>query len=135
MSFKIPEIFSINYGSIDEEHQSLVAHVNTLLVIAENGSPQNFKNEFEALLDELVTHFKHEEALMDKAGYTGLTWHSNHHNESLNALKDLYSSCEGKGKIDTSDVYFCFDQVIKDVAKADLKFGEFLDATNGRKLQ
>lgn len=133
MSFKIPDAFLINYGSIDDEHQSLVAHMNTLLKISENGSADNFERAFEALIDEFKTHFLNEEALMAEAGYDGVNWHAKHHAENLAEVLGLYSSCQEKGKIDPSDIYACFDQVIKDIGKADLKFGEFLDSTNGRR--
>lgn len=132
MSFTIPDVFMINYGSIDEEHLSLVKHVNELLELAQNQSSDNFERAFEALLDKFASHFRNEEVLMASAEYDGLAWHKSHHDESLMALKKLYSSCRAKGEINPEDIYVCFDHVIKDVAKADLKFAEFLDATNGR---
>ena len=133
MSFTIPDVFLINYGSIDDEHRSLVEHVNGLLKITQNGSSGNFERAFEALLEEFTSHFQHEEALMADAGYDGLKWHSEHHSASIAVLKQLFADCRQKGKVETNDINFCFDHIITDIAKADLKFAEFLDATNGRK--
>lgn len=132
MSFKIPDVFLIKYGTIDDEHKNLVAHANTLLQISENGSANNFEHAFQALIDEFKIHFRNEEALMADTAYDGLNWHAKHHQESLGELETLYTACQAKGKVDPTDIYACFDQVIKDVAKADLKFSEFLDSTGGR---
>lgn len=134
LSFELPDAFLIKYDSIDEEHQQIVARVNTLLDISKNGSSEVFEDAFESLIETVKAHFRHEELLMADVGYDGLEWHAAHHTESLVALRDLYDTCLKKGKVETADIFFCFDHVIKDVAKADLKFGEFLDNTGARNI-
>lgn len=132
VSITIPDVFMINHGSIDEEHLSLAILANGLLKIAQNGPSDKFERAFEALIAEFASHFEHEEILMAEAEYDGLDWHKDHHNESLLALERLYASCRAKGIIVPEDVYVCFDHVIKDIAKVDLKFAEFLDSSGKR---
>jgi len=132
LSFELPDVFLIKYDSIDEEHHEIVACVNTLLDISENGSSDVFEDAFDHLIKMMEEHFRHEEKLMADVGYDGLKWHTAHHAENLVSLRELYETCLKKGKVETADIYFCFDHLIKDVAQADLRFSEFLQIKSTR---
>lgn len=130
--FSIPEAFAIKYNSIDEEHARLVEIVNRWMDYATRGTFTEFDREFEHFVDAMRSHFEHEERHMRELGYGGLKWHQDHHAECIDEILEIREHCRREGRVDRGAVDACFDKVIMDIARADLKFAEFLDGLGAR---
>ncbi|MEK9724153.1 MAG: hypothetical protein VW405_11825 [Rhodospirillaceae bacterium] len=75
----------------------------------------------------MTRHFANEEAEMHAVGYDRAEDHRRHHDSCqarLDRLADRFRDRAGDLEMSLGD---CFDSVITDIAKADLKFVEFLE--------
>lgn len=126
---KLPEAFHFNVSTIDEEHQSLVDALNACMDRFDGVSIP----DFEALLDDFMgkmrNHFVNEEALMEKTEYPGFAWHRDHHAKTLKQVEEMKGRCMRRGYCDNFDIQRCFEGIIVDVARADMKFFDFLTET------
>ena len=125
--FKLPDAFKFNIGWIDHEHDALVDTLNGWLDASDGKSIPDFEGKFRTFIDELKRHFKHEEALMWKTEYPGAEWHAGHHLQAIERTEHLLGRCRIRGFADEMDVGRCFESVIIDVARADMKFFAYLE--------
>lgn len=127
MNYALPDAFRISFANIDEEHDHIVEIVNRLGDICERGTPSEFEDEFKEFLVSLDRHFANEEKYMRDLGYPGLDWHVTHHAESADKARRIFQRCMRDGSIDDAVVRTLFSEIVHDVARADLKFREFLE--------
>ena len=80
---------SVGVDEIDDDHHRLVDLFNMLIHAVSERYTQDY---IAALLDELVSctvwHFKHEERLMLKYNYEGLSSHKTEHMELIESAPD-----------------------------------------------
>jgi len=126
----LSEELSSPVSSIERQHQELVAHINDILRRADRGPIENYAEEIGAFIDKLTEHFHDEEKIMEKAGYPGFEWHCHHHAQSLSRIEDTLKRCRRRGNADKMDFMRLHDTVTLDVARADVKFYEYLVGTN-----
>ena len=126
-AFVLPDAFRIPFDGIDAEHESLVEVVNDFAGSLTEGQTRDFEIPFERFLGFMERHFRNEESQMRSLGYRGLAWHHEHHQDCLERARKLRNICRKKGFADCDVVCDCFDEIIHDIAAADLKFAEFLD--------
>jgi len=124
--FRLPEVFKIGISSIDDDHQSLVESINRSLLTQDGNNIKEFRGIFERFISDLKQHFEKEEALMLEAGYPGRDDHAIHHQACLNELYMSLKSCNERGYADRDDITGLFHKLIGVIAKADLKFAEYL---------
>ncbi len=124
--FAIPDSFRIDVGEIDIQHDFLVDMINDLIRAIELGDNPNCRTNFEAFKNRLVAHFAYEEEIMQTADYPGLDWHREHHRNALDNVNALQSQCLSTGRLTVDILEDCIQNVISDIAKADLKFAAFL---------
>lgn len=124
----LPAAWHFGWARIDDGHQVVVDLLNEMAEKCRNGSAG--RDEADTLCagveTRLCEHFEDEEVLMDGLGYPGLDWHRSHHRESLERIRAVRRHCHDKGRIDEDDILLCFDEVLGDIAKADLRFQAFL---------
>jgi hemerythrin-like metal-binding protein len=125
--FFLPQAFHIHYDGIDAEHEELVRIVNGLFNAQQSGGHNNQPDSLEPFIRLLGVHFENEERHMAALDYPGLEWHRDHHAECLARAQDLALECERRGGIDDEIIDRCFEEVVHEVARADLKFGEFVE--------
>lgn len=125
--FKIPGAFKISYDGIDAEHEALVDIVNSCLDQCIDGKLQDFGPLINTLLGCMEDHFHNEEEHMQSVGYSGLEWHQIHHADCCDRLRTVIEGCHLRGFADANAINNLFDDIIHDVARADLKFREFLE--------
>ena len=125
--FKLPDAFRFNVGWIDHEHEELVATLNNWLAEYDGHALPDYESRFRSFITQMKRHFVHEEALMRKTGYPGSDWHSKHHDQAVLRTEDLLARCKARGYADEMDIGRCFEGVILDVARADMKFFAFLE--------
>ena len=125
--FILPHTFRIRYDGIDAEHDALVTVINDFAHSLADGQTEDFEGPFHRFLAFMDHHFKNEESQMRALGYRGLAWHHDHHQDCLSRARGLRETCRERGFADMSVIYDCFDDIVNDIARADLKFGEYLD--------
>lgn len=125
-NFMLPESFLLPHSEIDKEHQVIVDTLNEWNTMLPAGSVEQLLAQFEKFISQLRSHFDSEESYMRDLGYDGLDWHSAHHSDTLNEAKSMLEDCRKKNDVDKELIYHCFYTLFHDIAKADLKFGEFL---------
>ncbi len=81
----------------------------------------------DGMLDLFSTHFRHEEAEMQRHGYPGLSWHSAHHAEIIATLKAARDGSPSGGKMDEDWIGRLFSVLIDDILRADLGFKAFIE--------
>jgi len=126
--YVLPEAFNIEFDGIDAEHKLMVDILNEFVEDIENGLVDDFELPFANLIEVMKAHFDNEENYMTQLEYPGAGWHKEHHQECIDSCENLVEQCRVAGKANLEIVQNCFSQVIMDVAKADLKFREFLEA-------
>ena len=87
-----------------------------------------FESRFHLFIEKLKQHFEHEEVLMAECAYPGLGWHQQHHDKTMLHTKDMLANCVKRGYANDLDLARFFNDIIIDVARADMKFSEYLSA-------
>lgn len=127
VTLKLPEAFYIRYGGIDEEHEHLVTLANGCLAQCVDTELCEFEPCLQTFVDCMRSHFENEERLMAGVHFPELARHAAHHRDCLAQVEAIRDDCRRAGRVSRDAIIRCFDQVISDAAKADLKFAEFLD--------
>jgi hemerythrin len=126
-----PSLVCVGIPQIDAEHRQLVDHYNALLQALDEGEDITaFGLSFYSLIVHMRQHFRHEEALMQDAGYPGLTLHRAQHRKLLANAEDFLSSVLTRfEKYDCTAVAKYFKYWLLDhVTHYDRSFAEFAKA-------
>jgi hemerythrin len=90
LSMLIPEI--------DAEHQRFIRLVNELNeAIVGRMDTEEIKHRMQAIVDDAVTHFAHEEALLRGWGYPAAEEHAERHAQIIQALREIMARFEHDG--------------------------------------
>ncbi|WP_139454111.1 bacteriohemerythrin [Campylobacter armoricus] len=82
--------YSVHNKIIDDQHKALFEIAKKAYLIAENhASISEIKSVLSELFDYIKTHFKDEEAYMEKIAYPDLAHHKKIHQEITNSLITL----------------------------------------------
>ncbi len=119
---------SVQIQEIDEDHRRLVDLFNLLGHSVVEGEAPNY---IQALMDELINctiwHFSHEERLMLKHGYEGLTEHRKEHRELIDSIKALQRrSLQESKPFSSKDIKFLEQWLTGHILGADMELGEYL---------
>lgn len=89
--------FLLGIPQIDCQHQELIRRVNTLaLYMNRKEAWENIRDTIHFLEEYVVTHFRDEEALMEKAGYPKLKEHRTLHADYSAQVNALVFRIQGK---------------------------------------
>jgi hemerythrin-like metal-binding protein len=81
---------SVGVPEMDAEHQRFIALVNSLNeTILWRMELQQVKKRMQAIADDAVEHFSHEEALLEKWGYPGAEEHAKIHAQILAEIREM----------------------------------------------
>jgi len=121
---------SVEVPEIDEDHRRLVELYNLLSQAVEDGESAEYINAIaEELIACTVWHFRHEERLMLKHGYEGLSEHKAEHEELIASVVGLQQRLRKAGKSVSSDeVAFLERWLMEHIYGADMKMGAYLSA-------
>ncbi len=119
--------YSVQLPEIDEQHQILVACINSLWRALAVGQDQKIIGELlESLWIYTETHFLAEEILMEEAGYPELEIHQQIHLGFIEKLnKVVKSQADGK-PIGLELLQFLTDWLINHIKVADRQFANFV---------
>ena len=122
------DALSVQVNEIDEDHRRLVSLYNILNHSVTNGDAPDY---IDAVLDELISctvwHFKHEERLMLKYGYKGLSEHRAEHEELIESGKALQERFRNDGQaISSENIEFLEHWLTAHILVADMDLGAYL---------
>lgn len=82
--------FSMGVGSVDYEHQALIALINRLYEdFLERGSLERTRDFLGELYAKISAHFALEERVMHEMGYTGYREHKDDHERLMDELLEI----------------------------------------------
>ena len=119
---------SVDVPEIDEDHRKLVDLFNMLNHSVAEGDAANY---IEAVMEELLSctvwHFRHEERLMLKYGYEGLSEHKSEHEDLIASAKALQRKLLQEGKtVSSADIEFLEHWLTGHILGADMDLGSYL---------
>jgi len=88
------EAFSVGYPAIDDEHKKLVAMVNELFQLDEQGNAVQksiIAKTFQKAGEYAQTHFHHEEEILKKANYSNLATHKKEHESFMHEIWEEFN--------------------------------------------
>ena len=119
---------SVDVPEIDDDHRKLVDLFNILNHSVDAGDAKNY---IEAVMEELISctvwHFRHEERLMLKHGYQGVTEHKSEHEELIASAKALQQKLLQEGNpVLSDDLQFLEHWLTGHILGADRDLGSYL---------
>jgi len=125
----IPPSASIPYGTINVEHEELVALVNRAYEVGEEAqfSSQLLGPLYEELKHKLAKHFASEERMMELSGFPGLAAHKVRHQKLLAKAFEICERARQGYFGEAGKIESFFDCIIDDMLRADLPFKTYLE--------
>jgi hemerythrin-like metal-binding protein len=119
---------SIGVDEVDEDHRRLVDLFNIFNhSVAEGESTDYVQAVLEELISLTVWHFRHEERLMLKYGYEGLSEHKEEHQDLIESVKELQQQYLRENKsVSGEDIQFLEHWLTAHIYDADMKLGNYL---------
>ena len=118
---------------IDQQHQSLLAQFEALLVaIHENHPDERIPPLLQFLADYVETHFSMEEGLMQGAGYPGFAGHKAIHDHMRTRVGQLVEVARGNPASLTEEVIdFLTDWLLRHINEEDRRMARHVHHANG----
>jgi hemerythrin len=120
----------LGHAELDEDHQRLVDHLNSLANEIPDASHELCVQLFGALQRAAAEHFAREEEILEGAGFPGLQNHRRYHAELIERIGQLKTL--GWEMSDKNLLFQRFVEmanfVVDDIIHGDLEFKEFLAA-------
>jgi hemerythrin-like metal-binding protein len=119
---------SVDVPEVDEDHRRLVDLFNLLHHSLAEGEQREY---IEAVMEELISctvwHFRHEERLMLKYGYDGLSEHNAEHEDLIASARELQEKLlkDGKG-ISSEEIEFLEHWLTGHILGTDMDMGSYL---------
>ncbi len=84
------EQFAVGHERIDADHRDLAEHLNCLYeAVSEAWAVEDQRQVLDTLVQHTAEHFRHEEDLMRKIGYSGYAKHKAEHDMLLEEVREL----------------------------------------------
>ena len=124
----------VNIGTIDSQHQRLIAIVNDLFDAMSEGKGNEILGEiFVELIDYTKSHFSTEESLMKIHAYPYIKEHKEQHDELTKQALDLYDKFRaGQGTVSVPVLNFLRTWLNNHILSTDKKLGAYLESKGVR---
>lgn len=126
--FVLPDHLLVHQPEIDAEHRALFAAAGAVRDALRENDPAAAAHLASAMLDDVLVHFQHEEAILHRAGYPDAARHGEYHGQlrsKAGQLRELMAELAAGG----SDRLAIFDALlsflVNDPVIADLDFRPF----------
>jgi len=129
--FSWSDKLSVTVDSIDEQHKELVRMVNELNAAMGEGRANDVIGKIlKDLIAYTVTHFKHEETLMNTHAYPGFAKHKKEHENLVEKVLALQSKFEaGQARMNIEVMLFLKNWLTAHIQGTDKELGVFLSST------
>ena len=119
---------SVQVEEVDDDHRRLVELFNILKNSVDKGASEDY---IDAVVEELITctiwHFRHEERLMLKYGYTGLAEHKAEHEELIESAIQLQQKFwKNNRTLPTEDIEYLEQWLTGHILGLDMDMGAYL---------
>jgi hemerythrin-like metal-binding protein len=122
------EALDIGVHDMNNEHKGLLDYMNKLYDL-HNSKAKSY--ELKMILDKLknatVDHFAHEEAYLDKIGWSNANTHKLIHKNLLNEFSTHYTKFETEGKLTEEFFRFLKFWLGAHIQGIDKKYGDFVN--------
>ncbi len=124
---KWDDSLSIGIKEIDEQHKTLINHINVFIKAMLDGEARYaLENLFREIANYTSYHFESEEILMSSLNYQGLEFHAGEHQLFKEKLAAFIIRFKEGDVLVTNEVYgFLRDWFLDHVIGTDQKFGKF----------
>ena len=131
------EIYATNIVALDNEHRELIDAINRLYEAVRDKRGEEVLGDILGMMESYtVDHFAHEEALMDKYGFSGLEEHKKAHQELIKAVEELKEKAStGTEDLARQLLKFLRYWLLEHIVEVDKKYGSFLEARAGRFIE
>lgn len=122
--------YSVNVKEIDEQHKKLISLLNKLYEAMREGKGKAIlKDVLSELLAYTDNHFKYEEELFEKHGYTNKAPHLKEHENLKKKVIDLQKNFEKGNAVITLELLdFLMSWVENHILKVDKQYTPFLNS-------
>lgn len=122
-------VLSVGIDEIDDDHRILMDLFNILNQSVTEGDAPDY---LAAVLDELIKctawHFSHEERLMLKYGYEGMSEHKTEHQELIESARELQQKIlQADKSVAEDDLVFLERWLTAHILTADMRLGTYLN--------
>ena len=121
------EHYKIHIKEIDDQHWELIEIFTSIQNKAETDATIDFSAELNILIDKIMTHFRTEEALMEKHKYPYITYHRKAHTDMLVEV-DRLSKMPTTPRNRSNLLNKLYDTLITHVDIDDMQLIEFIPA-------
>lgn len=120
----------VGVSLFDDEHHEMMDLLNEMrMKISEGDSEIEITEAFKAFVECGVTHFAHEEELMDEWEYPERNEHKIEHDDLLRKVHEIYEQYEdGKKAYSLELVRYLYDWMILHLKKTDRKYVAFFES-------
>jgi hemerythrin len=129
---KWTEDLSVGVELIDQQHQMLIQHINSLKkAVAQQQGPKEVADTLSFLIDYTDFHFSMEERNMEEHSYPGLAAHKAKHEEfkaTLSSMEEEFSEDGATPLLAESIDTLLATWLLKHIRVVDVELGEFLRA-------
>ena len=128
------DCFSVGDPLIDEQHQQFFAEVEQVLAAIDQGAGLEALAAFyRDFLGALATHFRDEEAMLERVNFPGVAEHRAEHQALLAGISEISDGLDGgHAPLDMSRaVQTAFMGLVEHVIGVDMRFKSHLMATRG----
>lgn len=123
------EEYSVGIEAIDNDHRKLLKLINQFQTAVFYRTGREFEQEaFNELVDYTRTHFKREEALLEKHGYPDYEAHVAEHRKMIAQVEDVMTQYQAEGRRETlkKAVVFLREWLIDHINGTDQAYAGFL---------
>ncbi|EME67615.1 diguanylate cyclase with hemerythrin-like metal-binding domain-containing protein [Paramagnetospirillum caucaseum] len=116
--------YESGHALLDTQHRNLFEHANNLLIAVIGERPTDeVAPQIEALVADLLDHFRDEEALFRSIGYSGADEHAQTHQGLIDRARELVANFTS-GELALGDLFnfLAYDVVAKHMLSEDRKF-------------
>lgn len=122
MKFEFAASFQTGIGHLDEDHSNLVSCINSIAELEQVSDTTAIIDALSEFRSDLAKHFQSEEVHLKAVGYPKFSFHSRHHEETINALDRLICDIQNGEPIEGMVADICYHELISTVLRRDMEF-------------
>jgi hemerythrin len=130
MNYEWTPSLAVGHSTIDTQHQEWFRRANALVVAMKEGKGRDeIEKTLTFLSDYVVTHFRDEEALMQKNNYPGYPDQKKQHDQYVKVVQDAQKDFREKGANSLLVIKLMensFSWLTNHITKLDKNLGEYL---------
>lgn len=121
------ERYSVGHAELDGQHKKLFELVNHFDDVIQMGLVDELGRIVDDLIVDVAAHFKHEEQLLQQAGFPKLPEHKNMHADLIKQIQEVRNKMKEGGHVSMKSVVrFLADWLTNHILREDMEFKPYL---------